>query len=66
MTAKQAKKLKRGDRVIQKNYASDYMHATSEETTVEYVSFNPDCGQYFIATTDGWGAYHKRMKLVTT
>ena len=63
MTAKQAKMLKRGDKVIRKRLKS---WEEQEVTTVEYVSFNPTCNQYFIATTDGWGGYHKQMELVKT
>ena len=64
VTAKQAKKLKKGDKVVHKDFK--YMVGKSEETTVEYVSFNPICGQYFIATMDGWGGYHKSVNLVDT
>lgn len=63
MTAKQAKKLKRGDRVIHKRRGC--MEKKQYETTVEYVSYNPIARQYFIATMDGWGGYHKDMEVVT-
>lgn len=62
MTARQAKQLKKGDKVVHKGFK--YMTGKSDTTTVEYVSFNPICGQYFIATMDGWGGYHKSMDLV--
>ena len=64
MTAKQAKQLKKGDKVVHKDFK--YMTGKSDITNVEYVSFNPICGQYFIETTDGWGGYHKSMDLVET
>ena len=60
MTAQQAKKLKPGDKVRMKKYKNFKV----EDLTVEYVSFNPTCCQYFIATTDGWGGYHKRMEKI--
>ena len=64
MTAKQARKLKKGDKVIAKQYKYLYRDGAPKATAVDYVSYNPTCGQYFIATTDGWGGYHKRMDLV--
>ena len=62
MTAKQAKKLKKGDKVVYKKYAKQ---GTQTETTVDYVAFNPLYREYFIATTDGLGGYHKHMDLAT-
>ena len=64
MTAKQAKKLKKGDKVVLKHRKC--FNSKPEVTAVEYVSYNADCMMYFIATTDGWGGYHKSMDLVET
>lgn len=65
MTARQAKKLKKGDKIVLKRRKHNFTTAIEIET-VDYVSYNPHCGLYFIGTVGGWGHYHRDVELAET
>ena len=66
MTAKEAKHLKHGDKVIPKYDAWEIgKYGKPCVKTVDYVSYDPYGFEYRIVTTDGRSRGHKHMKLVT-
>lgn len=66
MTAKEAKYLKHGDKVIRKLYADEVGKKYAFEETVDYVVYNPSTSEYDIVTMKGHCIPHKRAKIAVT